>query len=202
MMINNNQEADHDGGQKDWIKYFRYQRKRDSSSDTRNALLVVAMLIAIVTFQAGVNPPSSFSTGNCQTNIKNSNISTRIPQKKSSSFSSTTVRNIDGVAPSPFYTQMEYYPRPVQPLVIGFSAVLENLGMRLAAAELFLLENSMGLAASLNVIIYLSFPKRATHLHILYDVCLRLVFARFEEYSWRLLQAGYSWGAFLVEMVS
>ncbi|KAF8369268.1 hypothetical protein HHK36_032725 [Tetracentron sinense] len=37
-----------------------FQVNRDSPSDTRSALLVVAALIATVTFQAGVNPPSGF----------------------------------------------------------------------------------------------------------------------------------------------
>ncbi|KAB5527013.1 hypothetical protein DKX38_020860 [Salix brachista] len=40
-----------------WFNRFQYDKERDSPSDTRNALLVVATLIAAVTFQAGVNPP-------------------------------------------------------------------------------------------------------------------------------------------------
>ncbi|GMN48315.1 hypothetical protein TIFTF001_017483 [Ficus carica] len=68
---------------------------------------------------------------------------------------------------------MDYDPRPVQPLVIGFSAVLENLGMRLAASELFLLGNSMGFAASLNVIPF----QRELHISI---------FSMMFAYSWSL----------------
>ncbi|KAF8412856.1 hypothetical protein HHK36_000828 [Tetracentron sinense] len=45
---------------KDWFKYFQFQVNRDSPSDARSALLVVAALIATVTFHAGVNPPSGF----------------------------------------------------------------------------------------------------------------------------------------------
>ncbi|KAF8412854.1 hypothetical protein HHK36_000826 [Tetracentron sinense] len=45
---------------KDWFKYFQFQVNRDSPSNTRSTLLVVAALIATVTFQAGVNPPSGF----------------------------------------------------------------------------------------------------------------------------------------------
>ncbi|KAI8023483.1 Ankyrin repeat-containing protein BDA1 [Camellia lanceoleosa] len=37
---------------KDWFKYFKFQQQRDSPSDARNTLLVVAALIATVTFQA------------------------------------------------------------------------------------------------------------------------------------------------------
>ncbi|KAL2234333.1 UNVERIFIED_CONTAM: Protein ACCELERATED CELL DEATH 6 [Sesamum indicum] len=43
---------------KNWFKYFKFQKQRDSPGETRNALLVVAALIATVCFQAGINPPS------------------------------------------------------------------------------------------------------------------------------------------------
>ncbi|KAF3445606.1 hypothetical protein FNV43_RR10782 [Rhamnella rubrinervis] len=36
---------------------FQYNKERDTPSDARNVLLVVAALITAVTFQAGVNPP-------------------------------------------------------------------------------------------------------------------------------------------------
>ncbi|XP_059651005.1 ankyrin repeat-containing protein BDA1-like isoform X2 [Cornus florida] len=37
----------------DLFEYFKFQRQRDSPGETRNALLVVAALVATVTFQAG-----------------------------------------------------------------------------------------------------------------------------------------------------
>ncbi|MBA0731709.1 hypothetical protein Golax_022617 [Gossypium laxum] len=40
-----------------WYKCFRYEEGRDKPGDVRNVMLVVASLIASVTFQAGVNPP-------------------------------------------------------------------------------------------------------------------------------------------------
>ncbi|GKV47720.1 hypothetical protein SLEP1_g54589 [Rubroshorea leprosula] len=40
-----------------WFKYFQYEEGRDSTTDARNVLLVVATLIAAVAFQSGVNPP-------------------------------------------------------------------------------------------------------------------------------------------------
>ncbi|KAJ6879022.1 hypothetical protein NC652_032539 [Populus alba x Populus x berolinensis] len=40
-----------------WFKRFQYDKERDSPNDGRNVLLVIATLIAAVTFQAGVNPP-------------------------------------------------------------------------------------------------------------------------------------------------
>jgi len=42
---------------KNWFRYFQFEEGRDSPGDTRDALLVIATLIAAVTFQAGVNPP-------------------------------------------------------------------------------------------------------------------------------------------------
>nr|DAD22553.1 TPA_asm: hypothetical protein HUJ06_024016 [Nelumbo nucifera] len=42
---------------KSLFKYFRFHLDRDSPSDTRDALLIVAALIAAVTFQAGITPP-------------------------------------------------------------------------------------------------------------------------------------------------
>lgn len=43
-----------------WYAYYRFNPRRDMPGDARNTLLVVAALIAAVTFQAGLNPPSSF----------------------------------------------------------------------------------------------------------------------------------------------
>ncbi|OAY49442.1 uncharacterized protein LOC110614873 [Manihot esculenta] len=40
-----------------WFRYFQYDEENEKPSDTRNFLLVIAALIAAVTFQAGVNPP-------------------------------------------------------------------------------------------------------------------------------------------------
>ncbi|KAF7849727.1 hypothetical protein BT93_L0346 [Corymbia citriodora subsp. variegata] len=40
-----------------WFRRFQYDPTRDSASDVRNILLIIATLIATVTFQGGVNPP-------------------------------------------------------------------------------------------------------------------------------------------------
>ncbi|PON71064.1 Transmembrane protein [Parasponia andersonii] len=42
----------------DLLEYFKFQKGRDSPSDARNALLVMAVLMATATFQVGINPPS------------------------------------------------------------------------------------------------------------------------------------------------
>ncbi|KAJ0113255.1 hypothetical protein Patl1_00083 [Pistacia atlantica] len=43
---------------KDWINYFKFKIGRDQPSDARDALLLVAALIATVTYQAAMDPPS------------------------------------------------------------------------------------------------------------------------------------------------
>ncbi|KAH7848987.1 hypothetical protein Vadar_011385 [Vaccinium darrowii] len=42
---------------KNWFKYFQYQKGKDSPGNARNILLIVAALVATVTFQASVSPP-------------------------------------------------------------------------------------------------------------------------------------------------
>ena len=42
---------------KSWFIDFAYNPKKDQAGDVRNILLIVATLIAAVTFQSGVNPP-------------------------------------------------------------------------------------------------------------------------------------------------
>ncbi|KAJ8772467.1 hypothetical protein K2173_027644 [Erythroxylum novogranatense] len=39
------------------VEYFKFKKGRDSPSETRTALLVIAVLVATATFQVGVNPP-------------------------------------------------------------------------------------------------------------------------------------------------
>ncbi|KAG5565367.1 hypothetical protein RHGRI_001312 [Rhododendron griersonianum] len=45
---------------KNWFKYFQYQEGKETPGDARNVLLIIAALIAAVTFQAGVSPPEAF----------------------------------------------------------------------------------------------------------------------------------------------
>ncbi|CDP09408.1 unnamed protein product [Coffea canephora] len=97
--------ADHQSQpSKDWFNYFKFQIQRESPSDTRNVLLVVAALIATVTFQAGVTPPSSILDMSNQPNDEN------------------------------------------QAAIFGSHAT----------SYLFLFSNSLGLTASLSIIIYLT----------------------------------------------
>ncbi|XP_060675429.1 ankyrin repeat-containing protein BDA1-like [Ziziphus jujuba] len=41
------------------VNYFKFKRGRDSPSDARTALLVIAVLVTTATFQAGLNPPGT-----------------------------------------------------------------------------------------------------------------------------------------------
>nr|GLL31978.1 uncharacterized protein LOC109160781 [Ipomoea trifida] len=58
-----------DGKPEDWIEYFKFKYSRDTASDARNALLVVAALLVQVTYQAGINPPSYISNKNSVGNV-------------------------------------------------------------------------------------------------------------------------------------
>lgn len=40
------------------LEYFKFKKGRDSPSDARGTLLVMAVLMATATFQVGINPPS------------------------------------------------------------------------------------------------------------------------------------------------
>ncbi|KAL6127929.1 hypothetical protein ACLB2K_071290 [Fragaria x ananassa] len=42
----------------DFIEYFKFHKGRDSPSDARTALLVVAVLVTTATFQVGLSPPT------------------------------------------------------------------------------------------------------------------------------------------------
>ncbi|KAJ4839961.1 hypothetical protein Tsubulata_047351, partial [Turnera subulata] len=42
------------------VEYFKFKKGRDSPSDARTALLVIAVLVATATFQVGVSPPGGF----------------------------------------------------------------------------------------------------------------------------------------------
>lgn len=42
----------------DLVEYFKFKKGRDSPSDVRSSLLVMAILVATATFQVGINPPS------------------------------------------------------------------------------------------------------------------------------------------------
>lgn len=50
--MENNCESD------DLVEYFKFKKGKDSPSDARNALLVMAVLMATTTLQVGINPPS------------------------------------------------------------------------------------------------------------------------------------------------
>lgn len=40
-----------------WFQRYKYDKENEKTSEMRNTVLIVAALIAAVTFQAGVNPP-------------------------------------------------------------------------------------------------------------------------------------------------
>ncbi|XP_060673326.1 ankyrin repeat-containing protein BDA1-like [Ziziphus jujuba] len=121
-------------------------QERDSPSDTRNVLLVVAALIATVTFEAGVNTPNGFIKNNTE--------------------NSATI-----IAPPSLYPSIVRPPRSFEPqataTAAGLSVFFASLGSAQPAEESFLFGNSLGLASSICVIIYLTsgFPfQRELHI--------------------------------------
>ncbi|XP_057495417.1 ankyrin repeat-containing protein BDA1-like [Actinidia eriantha] len=115
---------------KNWFEYFKFKPSRDSPSDARNVLLIVAALIATVTFQAGVNPPSSV----LETNNK--------------SAADTTSGNQTPLAPPP--------PPMFNPTITSGVATVFAITGSGATPYLFLFANSLGFTASLSIIIYLT----------------------------------------------
>ncbi|OMP03835.1 hypothetical protein CCACVL1_02249 [Corchorus capsularis] len=119
---------------KDWFKYFKFQWQRDSPSDARNVLLVVAALIATVSFQAGVSPPSGLA------DMKSGNI------------------NKSNISPPPRPPPGQYGSGgAIGPATTGLLAIISAVsGSTQAKAYLFLFGNSIALAASLSIIMYLT----------------------------------------------
>ena len=113
---------------KDWFKYFKFQVQKDSPTEARNALLVVAALIATVTFQAGVNPPTGILESTNQTN------------------SDSRAPNQPGPPPPPAFI----------PAGTAGLAVISRISGSHATTLLFLFANTLGFTASLSVIIYLT----------------------------------------------
>ncbi|XP_027102830.1 uncharacterized protein [Coffea arabica] len=123
--------ADHQSQpSKDWFNYFKFQIQRESPSDTRNVLLVVAALIATVTFQAGVTPPSSILDMSNQPNDENQ----------------------AGPPPASILPPL----RQRNPVAVSGIAAASAIFGSHATSYLFLFSNSLGLTASLSIIIYLT----------------------------------------------
>ena len=111
------------------IEEFTYKRGRDSTSDVRSALLVVATLIATVTFQAGLNPPGGVWQESCPT---------------------------DSPTPTPTPTQ-DNSPTPTQVsrLTQSHEAGKAILGSNRALFNTFLFSNTVAFSASGSIIEYL-----------------------------------------------
>ncbi|XP_059651003.1 ankyrin repeat-containing protein ITN1-like [Cornus florida] len=112
----------------DWFKYFKFQLQRDSPGETRNALLVVAALIATVTFQAGVNPPTGLLESKTNSASGNGPPGSAAPT---------------GAQHSPLITS-------------SLGDTIAIIGSHSTKPFLFLFANTLGLTASLSIIIYLT----------------------------------------------
>ncbi|KAL0464266.1 UNVERIFIED_CONTAM: hypothetical protein Slati_0314200 [Sesamum latifolium] len=69
----------------DILKHFEFQWQRDSPGEARSTLLVVAALIATVTFEAGINPPSYLFEPSNEANITVSSNGTALLNPNTSS---------------------------------------------------------------------------------------------------------------------
>lgn len=145
---------DSDESTEDWFTYFKFKMQRDSPSDTRNALLVVAALIATVCFQAGVEPPGGLFFGK-------SALPTSPPP------------------PPPLRPGPPPPPAFIWPgLTSGVGVVASISGLR-ATSLMFLFANSLGLTASTCIIIYLTagFPFQREFHMALYSMMFTYSFA-------------------------
>ncbi|CAI9770371.1 unnamed protein product [Fraxinus pennsylvanica] len=111
----------------DWLEYFKFQKQRDSPDHVRNALVVVAALVATVSFQAGMTPPAAILH---KTSDKQPSIGSGYPPP----------------APPPYFNPEGTTLRAAAARILGSNA----------AAQLFLFTNSLGLSASVLIIMYLT----------------------------------------------
>ncbi|KAF5744262.1 Ankyrin repeat family protein [Tripterygium wilfordii] len=147
------------------LKYFKFQKHRDSAGDARNALLVIAALIVSVTFQAGLQLPTSLEQLEQKDSSSTTSSNSGDPPATVVKYSYSSLASTTSLAPS----------ESRNPAIVGLSLAQ----LSISEVTIFLIGNSLALSWGILIIEYLTegFPFRRELVGSVYALMITYGFA-------------------------